>query len=673
MLTKQLDVKPNKYKLYEKVLHDMQTIRDENQELVITKEILYFRDIVTNFNSYLSSLSFQDYQYSKVQRLYKQVKEYEGKYLDLTKSLNESFMLFVVGMGNYGKSTLINALLEQPAAETDFLPKTWKIDIYKNDISSNRTILRFKDQSERELNFKKAKQFIELEEKKRDDSEREISLILKKEKENIKSQEAYKEFETKLRREKLYESTLVEVHWGIKKGYKLNDFHIVDTPGLTQKVMGQFQHNIYKYYHKADGIIWMLDAHVISAKGTKELVEDLKKSLASIGGKPSDNTIAVLNRMDLVYKHQGQKGVDSVIEVANKFFGEYFHAIIPFSAKQAFDGIMNHQDEIIEKSGLPELHSIIHSQFRLNAKQIQCNKKMESCKSYGNLLQKELIEFTRDIEQDFIKLKRDHQKFINDLEHKSNELKKQINTTINSYKKKVEENISYHTDTLFDISSLDRKKAYANETIFDAETISIQIKKLQNEISVQCNELMQFYHKKLFFTEYPHLFQESLPVDLKKQLGIKLDLQHNQFDTEGIAIGSGIAGAAIAAMFLGPVGLLIGGIASFFGGGFFAKQTKIANLKSDLKKTLEKTTFELKVNLKVMVKRELRHVEQEITQEAIRSFNTVYGITREDAELDELINEIQNLLDASKRFTQEITGDAPDLRPTAKEILLMSK
>src|SRR5690606_41937506 len=48
----------------------------------------------------------------------------------LAEDLQRPFVLFVVGMGEFGKSTLINALLGQRAAAMDALPKTWKIVVF---------------------------------------------------------------------------------------------------------------------------------------------------------------------------------------------------------------------------------------------------------------------------------------------------------------------------------------------------------------------------------------------------------------------------------------------------------------------------------------------------------------------------------------------------------------
>ncbi len=44
--------------------------------------------------------------------------------------LKEPFLLFVMGSGNYGKSTLINALLKRNIVISTDIPNTWKLDLF---------------------------------------------------------------------------------------------------------------------------------------------------------------------------------------------------------------------------------------------------------------------------------------------------------------------------------------------------------------------------------------------------------------------------------------------------------------------------------------------------------------------------------------------------------------
>ena len=46
------------------------------------------------------------------------------------KELENPFLLFIMGCGNYGKSTLINAILQDKIIETSDIPNTWKLDLF---------------------------------------------------------------------------------------------------------------------------------------------------------------------------------------------------------------------------------------------------------------------------------------------------------------------------------------------------------------------------------------------------------------------------------------------------------------------------------------------------------------------------------------------------------------
>ena len=83
----------------------------------------------------------------------------------LAERLDQDFMLFVMGSGKNGKSTLINALLGQKAAAEDSLPKTWKIDVFHDESDASCT-LTFKDGSQKRMTGDEARAFIEKEEQK---------------------------------------------------------------------------------------------------------------------------------------------------------------------------------------------------------------------------------------------------------------------------------------------------------------------------------------------------------------------------------------------------------------------------------------------------------------------------------------------------------------------------
>ena len=75
----------------------------------------------------------------------------EQKIKENTKSIKElenPFLLFIMGSGNYGKSTLINALLQEKVIETSDIPNTWKLDLF---IKSDNEKVEITYNDEREI------------------------------------------------------------------------------------------------------------------------------------------------------------------------------------------------------------------------------------------------------------------------------------------------------------------------------------------------------------------------------------------------------------------------------------------------------------------------------------------------------------------------------------------
>ncbi|NLJ84151.1 MAG: hypothetical protein GX336_04485, partial [Halanaerobiaceae bacterium] len=119
---------------------------------------------------------------------------------------------------------------------------------------------------------------MENEEKKREESEIEIQDKLYTLGKNLKSIEAKEELREKLYKSILYRSPITEAHWPYEVDTLslLNKFRIVDTPGLWQEVDGEkTNEDLRDYYHKADGVLWLLDANVIASREAKKMIEEL--------------------------------------------------------------------------------------------------------------------------------------------------------------------------------------------------------------------------------------------------------------------------------------------------------------------------------------------------------------------------------------------------------------
>ena len=273
--------------------------------------------------------------------------EYSVQIKDLLDNMDDKFLLFVVGTGNYGKSTLINALMQQDLAPIDFRPKTWKIDVYyldeKNEQNEQNVIIKLNDGQILNMSNEDAHKFIENEEKLTDKHKKEYNNIKNEELKKCKTKKERDEMQEKLKKEYLYKSKVVEVRWPVKQNKFLKNILLVDTPGISQDLL-YLQNSIKDYYFKADGVIWMLDGLTIASKNNNEMIKELESYLGDLGGL-NDNIIGVVNKIDKVYANGGKEAVDAVMNDANNYFGDKFKYIIPISAKEAFN---NPNDKYLE-------------------------------------------------------------------------------------------------------------------------------------------------------------------------------------------------------------------------------------------------------------------------------------------------------------------------------------
>ena len=162
------------------------------------------------------------------------------------KELENPFLLFIIGSGNYGKSTLINALLQDKIIETSDIPNTWKLDMF---IKSDNEKLKITYNNEKEIvkSLSSGKMIIKEEEHKLKMSKLKISKKILSYKNNL-SKEKLKEFKLEQEKLHLYKSDIEQIKYYLKDKKILNDFTIVDTPGLNQTLLKNTLNRMNKYY-----------------------------------------------------------------------------------------------------------------------------------------------------------------------------------------------------------------------------------------------------------------------------------------------------------------------------------------------------------------------------------------------------------------------------------------
>lgn len=335
----------------------------------------------------------------------------DNKYLKLIKNIEEEikinlisiedlkkpFLLFIVGCGNYGKSTLINVLLKDKIVETADLPNTWKLDIFHLSKSEKMEMV-LKDKSKSSYKIHKGNKILKQEGEKYRASKKRISQELKGYRKNNDLQKdkllkVKKNFEDKY----LYISDIVEVHYYLNNIGILNDFIIVDTPGLNQNLQKNTQDTMKYYYSRADGIIWLIDAQNIVSKRNNNLINDISE-IDEIYGE-NKNIIGVVNKMDIIE----QNGIESIKKVKSKvkeMYKDNFRDIIFISAKKGLEGLITNNKEKVIESNIIELYNSIEKNFKKFSEESQIKSKKINLTIMKDKLNKLLESYKRDLYKD---------------------------------------------------------------------------------------------------------------------------------------------------------------------------------------------------------------------------------------------------------------------------------
>lgn len=308
-----------------------------------------------------------------------------SQFKELLARLEEKPTLFIMGEGNVGKSTVINALLGKPIAKMKFEPMTWKIDVYRKQdqkgiyaLTKNQKVIHYPDKQA-------AICFFEAEESKRTDSidaihhliQEKTNLVWKAAKEVPYSiiKEKLDSYKEKVWKQHLYQSDIVEAHWPISDNTLLENFKLVDTPGLEQNRFSDYlEETMIHYFDEADVIIWVLDMNKLASETTQTYQKDIQKKRA----------IALLNRCDLVHT---EEETSAVLNQAKYLYGDTFKSIIPFSATLALKGHLKKDQDLLDKSHYHQLVDEIHHHFLADIKRIKNQNIREAAQHEQDSLQ----------------------------------------------------------------------------------------------------------------------------------------------------------------------------------------------------------------------------------------------------------------------------------------------
>lgn len=430
-------------------------------------------------------------------KTYKLILEIEKEMDRISKSIIElksPFLLFVMGSGKYGKSTLINALIKDDKLKTKDIPNTWRLDILIASDLKTMDIVRIDETIS--YDYDEGLLILEQEEKEVKNSKKIVKCKFEKVKKN-KDLNIYdlKEFKKSLEEKYLYKSNILEVKHYINKSGVLNDFMVVDTPGLNQNLIRNTKERMVDYYKRADGVIWVLDAKNVVSKSSNDMIIDLNENY--ILSNDYNNIICVVNKVDEI---RNEKELLKVKEKVKSLYKNYFLDILFISSKDAIDGYISNNETLINLSNIDTLRESIEYNFKKNSEKIQIKSKYMNLKITSEQLGKTINIYKRDLYEDLYQLE---------------EIKRNINYEVDKLK-------SYFGNKIIIFTNIENLKASG---------IYNQLRELEKLLEIEINN-MYFYLNKKIFSCYESCNLNNIVVNmckLKEVLNIERLLKEEKY------------------------------------------------------------------------------------------------------------------------------------------------
>lgn len=571
----------------------------------------------------------------------------ESKIESLSDGLSLPFELVVVGMGKVGKSSLINALITKRVADVDVLPKTWKTDLFVKSSSTKAKII-YRDGVIQERDIDEAKKIVDQEEALREESEDVIYEKYKSFSKEIESIEDKEQVKRELYQKYLYKSNIREIHWPVLINNPesiLQDFVVVDTPGLWQVNGGDQREDISDYYHQADGVVWVLDASTLSASKPKKMLDELDFALNQAGVKRFGNIIAVLNRIDSAVPDGNHEAIDRIVAEAKKIFGERFVDVVPFSAKNALkslddkDGIDKNYKAIMGSIKSCFYNEAMNSRIAIKDE----NSRALVAASLGayNLYKQRLID--------------DNQKrldvlsgFNDKVVELKDEMRQSLTDLVSTLSSRITDNIEKKISDFLEIEEPDKQNKFFMAQIIEQQFLRNNFVDLQTRYADRCIALRNRGVKQSRFAEYKFV---DAYIDVRDVVGevnsindIKLSVNVNNDSEVGGVLLAGLGVVLLA----NPIGLALGAIAHSTGvtrwmslayNGFKMKRVFNAHKEKILKEMRDKIAESLNFII--------GNIESEVSSVREDSFSKLHGASTHYESLMRIGDGIESI--ASKR------------------------
>lgn len=133
---------------------------------------------------------------------------------------------------------------------------------------------------------------------------------------------------------------------------------VVDTPGLNAP-FPEHRKITESFLAEADAIVWLFNVETAGRSTEKEFLDKL--------GEHRRKTVGVVNQIDLVPKDE----LDDVLEAIKDAFPGTFASVHPVSAKRALDALRKSDPELGKRSGMPSLFEWLEAEILSKARPIK--------------------------------------------------------------------------------------------------------------------------------------------------------------------------------------------------------------------------------------------------------------------------------------------------------------
>ena len=502
------------------------------------------------------------------------------------KELENPFLLFIIGSGNYGKSTLINALLQDKIIETSDIPNTWKLDMF---IKSDDEKLKITYSNEKEIvkSLSSGKMLLKEEEHKLKMSKLEISKKILSYKSKL-SKEKLKEFKLEQEKLYLYKSDIEQIKYYLNNKKILNDFNIVDTPGLNQTLLKNTLNRMNKYYKKSDGVLWLIDAQNIVSRETNKLIEEINK----IDSLHEKKIIGVVNKIDII---NNDKDIKRIKAKVNELYKNKFNDIVYISARDALNGYINNDKELIAKSNINSLYKAIEVNFKSVCEKNQIASKYKNLFIMKNNILEKIYAYKRSLYKDI--------SIYNEVNFKLNKSYEDIYLYILNH-----------------IENIKKKRVYNKE---DLNTLIKTIEKLEKQCSLDLEKTYITLINRINFTNSKHnyvntnmYFSKSKNLIINQNNYINIERSTNKLSNYLVKLSK-------------------------------SNTTKVKYYEHELSNHIYKNITKLEEEIKITLKYKLDYVKKEINEVKESTFKEKYLdyklIKKHINSLDNIENILRNL------------------------------